>query len=244
MNKRFGSYETFTIDFNNFSWHLEGGWGGDFVPPALSGNFINHIEIDRQHISFYTDGDASVWVELTFSRDLSFNLSHDEDGQVYGTMSFQNISLYTPWQDGHFVNWEDYKYTSEKTQFDQINDFLKSIKEINKGYVSGTVSHDYDAEVYHYRHISYVHIPTGDSTCEDITAYMFDDRQQALIRITNIGSYMYEPFMIQVCIKFDEEGKISEIKQDGLLQYLAKDNPADKLVCFIQRLKSERKNNQ
>lgn len=240
MSKLFGRYETFTIDFNNFSWHLEGGWGGTFVPPALSGNFINIINIDKQSISFVDSEDGDVLVELSFRRDFSFYLEHDKDDQVYGTMSFQNISLYTPWQDGHFVEWKDYKYTTE-TQFDQINDFLKNIKEINKGYVSGGVTRDYDAEVYNYRHISYVHIPTGDTTCEDITAYMFDDQKQALIRITNIGSYMDYPFMIQLCIKFDEDGKISAVDQDGSLSYLAKDNPADKLVSFIRRLAAENK---
>lgn len=240
MSKLFGRYETFTIDFNNFSWHLEGGFGGDHVPSALSGNFINNINIDKQSISFNDDEDANVLVELTFSRDFSFYLNH-EDEQVYGDMTFQNVSLYTPWQDGHFVNWEDYKNTSEKTQFDQINDFLKNIIKINKGYVSGGVTRDYDAEVYNYRHISYVHIPTGDTTCEDITAYMFDDQKQALIRITNIGSYMDYPFMIQLCIKFDEDGKISAVDQDGSLSYLAKDNPAYKLVSFIRRLAAENK---
>lgn len=240
MSKLFGRYETFTIDFNNFSWHLEGGWGGTFVPSALSGNFINIINIDKQSISFVDSEDGDVLVELSFRRDFSFYLEHDKDDQVYGTMSFQNISLYTPWQDGHFVEWKDYKYTTE-TQFDQINDFLKNIKEINKGYVSGGVTRDYDAEVYNYRHISYVHIPTGDTTCEDITAYMFDDQKQALIRITNIGSYMDYPFMIQLCIKFDEDGKISAVDQDGSLSYLAKDNPADKLVSFIRRLAAENK---
>jgi hypothetical protein len=242
MGKLFGRYETLTIDFDNFSWHLEGGWGGNFVPPALSGNFINNINIDKQSISFVDSKDGNVLVNLTFSRGLSFYLEHDEDDQVYGTMSFQNISLYTPWQDGHFVEWEDYKYETE-TQFDQINDFLKNIKEINKGYVHGSVSHDYDATIYRYTHISYVEIRTGCSTREELTAYMFDDRQQALIRITNIGSCMDHPYMIQICIKFDENGKISELNQEGPLQNLKKDNPADKLVCFIQRLKSERKNN-
>lgn len=240
MSKLFGRYETFTIDFDNFSWHLEGGWGGNFVPPALSGNFINNINIDKQSISFVDNENCDVLVKLAFRRDFSFYIEHDGDEQVYGTMSFQNISLYTPWQDGHFVDWEDYRYATE-TQFDQINDFLKNIKEINKGYVAGTVSRDYDATVYRYTHISYIEIRTGCSTCEEITAYMFDDQTQALIRITNIGSYMYEPFMIQLCIKFDEEGNISELKQEGPLQHLAKDNPADKLVCFIQKLNDERK---
>lgn len=241
MSKLFGRYETFIIDLNNFSWHLEGGWGGDYVPPALSGNFINNINIDKQSISFNDDEDANVLVELTFSRDLSLYLNHDKDDQVYGDMSFQNILLYTPWQDGHFVNWEDYKSTTEKTHFDQINDFLKNIKEINKGYVSGSVSHDYDATIYRYTHISYVEIRTGDSTCEELTAYMFDNQTQALIRITNIGSYMDHPYMIQICIKFDENGKISELNQEGPLQNLKKDNPADKLVCFIQNLNAENK---
>lgn len=240
MSKLFGRYETFTIDFNNFSWHLEGGWGGTFVPPALSGNFINNINIDKQSISFVDSEDGNVLIELTFSRNLSFYLEHDTEEQVYGTMSFQNISLYTPWQDGHFVNWEDYRSATE-TQFDQINDFLKNIKEINKGYVAGTVSRDYDATIYRYTHISYIEIRTGCSTREEITAYMFDDQTQALIRITNIGSYMDHPFMFQLCIKFDEEGNISELKHDGSLQHLAKDNPAYKLVSFIQRLKDERK---
>lgn len=238
MSKLFGRYETFTIDFDNFSWHLEGGWGGDHVPPALSGNFINNINIDKQSISFVDSEDGNVLIELTFSRNLSFYLEHDTEEQVYGTMSFQNISLYTPWQDGHFVNWEDYRSATE-TQFDQINDFLKNIKEINKGYVAGTVSRDYDATIYRYTHISYIEIRTGCSTHEEITAYMFDDQTQALIRITNIGSFIYEPFMIQLCIKFDEEGKISTVEQDGSLSYLAKDNPADKLVSFIQRLMKE-----
>lgn len=238
MSKLFGRYETFTIDFDNFSWHLEGGWGGDHVPPALSGNFINNINIDKQSISFVDSEDGNVLIELTFSRNLSFYLEHDTEEQVYGTMSFQNISLYTPWQDGHFVNWEDYRSATE-TQFDQINDFLKNIKEINKGYVAGTVSRDYDATIYRYTHISYIEIRTGCSTREEITAYMFDDQTQALIRITNIGSFIYEPFMIQLCIKFDEDGKISTVEQDGSLSYLAKDNPADKLVSFIQRLMKE-----
>ena len=238
MSKLFGRYETFTIDFNNFSWHLEGGWGGTFVPPALSGDFINNINIDKQSISFNDSEDGNVLVELTFSRGLSFYLEHDTEEQVYGTMSFQNISLYTPWQDGHFVNWEDYRYATE-TQFDQINDFLKNIKEINKGYVYGTVSRDYDVTIYRYTHLSYIEIRTGCSTREEITAYMFDNRTQALIRITNIGSYMGHPYMIQLCIEFDEEGKISAVVQDGSLSYLAKDNPADKLVSFIRRLAAE-----
>lgn len=239
MSKLFGRYETFTIDFDNFSWHLEGGWGGTFVPPALSGNFINNINIDKQSISFLGNENGDVLVELSFCRDFSFYMDHDKDEQVYGTMTFQNISLYTPWQDGHFVEWEDYRSATE-TQFDQINDFLKNIKEINKGYVSGTVSRDYDATIYRYTHISYIEIRTGCSTREEITAYMFDDQTQALIRITNIGSYMYEPFMIQLCIKFDEEGNISELKHGGSLQHLAKDKPAYKLVCFIQKLNDER----
>lgn len=240
MSKLFGRYDTFTIDFNNFSWHLEGGWGGDHVPPELSGKFINNINIDEHSISFLGNENGDVLVELSFCREFSFYMDH-EDEQVYGNMTFQNVSLHTPWQDGHFVYWSDYKNTSEKTQFDQINDFLKNIKEINKGYVSGSVTYDYDAEVYNYRHISYVHIPTGDTTCEDITAYMFDDQTHALIRITNIGSYMYEAFMVQICIKFDEKGNISELKQEGLLSHLAEGNPADKLVCFIQKLNAERK---
>lgn len=240
MSKLFGRYETFTIDFNNFSWHLEGGWGGTFVPPALSGNFINNINIDEESISFLGNENGDVLVELSFCRDFTFYMDHDKDEQVYGTMTFQNISLYTPWQDGRFVYWDDYRSATE-TQFDQINDFLKNIREINKGYVSGTVSRDYDATIYRYAHISYIEIRTGCSTREEITAYMFDDQTQALIRITNIGSYMYEPYMIQLCIKFDKEGNISELKQEGPLQHLAKDNPADKLVSFIQRLAAENK---
>lgn len=240
MSKLFGRYETLTIDFDNFSWHLEGGWGGNFVPPALSGNFINNINIDKQSISFVDSKDGNVLVNLAFRRDFSFYLEHDEDDQVYGTMSFQNISLYTPWQDGHFVEWEDYKYETE-TQFDQINDFLKNIKEINKGYVHGTTFHDCDATIYRYTHLSYIEIQTGCSTREELTAYMFDNQTQALIRITNIGSYMDHPYMIQICIKFDENGKISELNQEGPLQNLKKDNPADKLVCFIQNLNAENK---
>ena len=243
MSKIFGRYETFTIDINNFSWHLEGGWGGDYVPPALSGNFINNIDISKHGITFNVDESSSVFVELAFNRDLSMMLFH-EDEQVYGNMIFHNISLYTPWQDGHFVNWEDYKSTSEKSQFEQLEDCLRGLKEIVKGCITRNITNDFGADVYHYMHMSHVDIPTGEATCEDIVARMYDNRKHAYIRITNVGPDVYKPFMIQVFIEFDEEGKITDFKSDGLLCDLKEGNPADKLMVFINKLNAERKNNQ